>query len=201
MEKKIVNLINSKHELVQNVKNDIYLKVEIGKSPFNGLIKLFKCVSEFKNYLNTNGKLKKTDKYYQYQYQNSSFRRYQNEKLETKSLDDIFLGSSNYNENGIDYHFSLHQIIEKDIFSQHLAFHNISFITEEIWDIKGYEIINRKEKKNNTEVETFLLNVKLPLASGHLDKIIKILDDISIIFRNIIGSIQKNQTLDSILVF
>uniref|UniRef100_A0A6C0E8I4 Uncharacterized protein n=1 Tax=viral metagenome TaxID=1070528 RepID=A0A6C0E8I4_9ZZZZ len=201
MEKKIVNLVNTQHDLIQNPKNEIYLRIEMGKSPFNGLIKLFKCVPEFKNYLASHGKLEKTYTYYQYQYQNTWFRRYKDEKLTTENLEDHFLGSSNYNEHGIDYRFSLHQTIETSIFSQHLAFHNISFITEEIWLINGYEIINKKEKKNNIEVNTFVLNIKLPIASGQMDTINKIIDDIGLIFKNIIGNIRKNQTLDSILVF
>jgi hypothetical protein len=200
MERKVVNLINHHHDLIQNKKYKIYLRIEMGKSPFSGLIKLFKSAFQFKNYLSLNGKLENTCEYYQYQYQNNSFRRYKNEKLEFKSLEHNFIGSVNHCENGIDYRFSLHQTVERDLFSQHLAFHNISFITEEIWSLKGYEIINKKEKKNSVEVETFVLQVKLPLASDQLSKINEILEEISLIFKSIIDSIQKNQTLDSILV-
>lgn len=199
MEKKIVTLVNRHHDLIHNPKTKILLKIELGKSPIPNLLSTFRVVPEFRDYLKSNGKLKTEREYYQYQFQNQYLRRIKSHKLETEIITDNFIDSSTHKDNGVDFRFSLHQIKTENVFSQHLAFHNIVYVKEEIWDIKSFQIVVKKEKKYNFEVETFYFLLNVPFGTGQLDEISKISEDIYQIFKSIIDSKARSRTLDSIL--
>ena len=178
MQSEIIELINRNfHQLKVQEKYEYYIKIEIGKfhssNMFENLIiKQSEIIDGIGGNSNESIKLRE---YYMYQYQNQIYQR--ERSFKSSSFTDDLVDLINHKSGVVDYRISLHKKTPLQLFSQHMNYHNIMFVSEKIIKITDecdiclleFNMNNKKEKK----YQKLYFKIKVPLSEQSIDALVK----------------------------
>jgi hypothetical protein len=205
----IAEIVN-RHHLQIRKSPDYYIKLEIGKFDSAEIFEVSTIEEKGLTYLSENYNKINQNEYYQYQYQNHFFQRQRNFK--SQSFTDLFVESHIIHRNTDasnqpflnDLRVSLHSKKPLATFSQHMSYHNIIFVNEEVWKItdncKLY-ILNCNKKKQNQSVSWYeiFFKIQIPLSEQSLKEIEQVITRLSEFFTHKYGKRHKFHSLDSVL--
>lgn len=201
MQKEIIELINRNfHQLKVKQESEYYIKLEIGKFHSSNIFE--NLTIDHSEILDVSAGIDSAREYYIYQYQNQIYERERNFKSHS-SIDDL-VDLQNYKTSVFDYRISLHKNTPIQLFSQHMNYHNIMFVSEKIIKITDecdiclyeYNINNKKTKK----YQTLDFKIKVPISEQSIDVLIKEIAKFDAIFiKHKSDKKRKCHSLDSVL--
>ena len=174
MQKEIIELINRNfHQLKVKQESEYYIKLEIGKFHSSNIFENL-SINQTDILDISSGGVEERE-YYIYQYQNQTYQR--ERSFKSSSFTDQLVDLQNYKTGVCDYRISLHKKTPIQLFSQHMNYHNIMFVSEKIIKITDecdiclyeYNITNKKTKK----YQTLDFKIKVPLSEQSIDTLIK----------------------------
>jgi hypothetical protein len=185
MQSEIIELINRNfHQLKVKQESEYYIKIDIGKFHSSNIFEniiinqsdnpsiIFDEIIGIIGNVNESIKLRE---YYMYQYQNQIYQR--ERSFKSHSFTDDLVDLINYKSGVFDYRISLHKKTPIQLFSQHMNYHNILFVSEKIIKITDecdiclfeYTLNNKKIKKH----QTLYFKVNVPLSEQSIAQITK----------------------------
>ncbi len=201
----IIEIINRNFELIRNNPN-YYLKIEIGKFHYSNIFEQLAFNNDLFNYLNKNKKIVIQKEYYQYQHQNQYYQRQRNFK--SLSFTDSLVDIENFRKDSQnDYRMTLHKRVIQPITSNHMSYHNITFVDEKEWQITDNCNLcihkNIKKNKSNNPLESFDLYFKIiiPISKTSIEQFLSELDQLLKFFIRKSDKSHMFRSLDSVLEF
>jgi hypothetical protein len=184
MQSEIIELINRNfQQLKVQQKSEYYIKIEIGKFHSSNI---FENIGYKTDEILDKYELVKSREYYLYQYQNQIYQR--ERSFKSYSFTDDLIDIQNYKAGlfNFDYRITLHNKTHIQLFSQHMNYHNIMFVSEKVIKITDecsiyileYNMNNKKLKK----IQQVYFKIKAPLSQQSIDTLIKEIEQMESVF-------------------